>query len=118
MITFLHSTRATGWVLLVSLLAPPLAAGEQAPSPSAAGSPSCTASAPQDWTSEQDHQNMMDQLGIKALRPGPSGDEKAPNHANYDEALANPYPNLPDILTLKNGERVTTPEMWWKRRRP
>ena len=23
------------------------------------------------WTAEQDHQNMMDQLGIKALRPGP-----------------------------------------------
>ncbi len=25
------------------------------------------------WTAEQDHQNMMDQLGIKALRPGHSG---------------------------------------------
>ncbi|MBV9300646.1 MAG: acetylxylan esterase [Acidobacteriaceae bacterium] len=61
---------------------------------------------------------MMDQLGIKALRPGPSGDEKAPNHANYDEQLANPYPNLPDILTLNNGQKVTTPEMWWKLRRP
>ena len=33
---------------------------------------------------------MMDQLGIKALRPGPSGNEKAPNHANYDESKANP----------------------------
>ena len=61
---------------------------------------------------------MMKQLGIKALRPGPSGDEKAPNHANYDEALANPYPNLPEVLTLKNGKKVTTPEMWWKQRRP
>ncbi len=59
---------------------------------------------------------MMDQLGIKALRPGPSGNEKAPNHANYDEHLANPYLNLPDILTLKNGQKVTTPDMWWKRR--
>src|SRR5438552_1348033 len=64
-------------------------------------------------TGEQDHQNMMDQLGIKALRPGPSGNEKAPNHANYDESLANPYPKLPDVLTLKNGEKVTTAEMWW-----
>jgi hypothetical protein len=70
------------------------------------------------FTAEQDHQNMMDQLGIRALRPAPSGDEKATNHANYDESLANPYPNLPDILTLKNGEKVTTPEMWWKQRRP
>lgn len=61
---------------------------------------------------------MMDQLGIRALRPGPSGDEKAPNHANYDESLANPYPDLPDILTLKNGAKVTTAEMWWKQRRP
>jgi hypothetical protein len=61
---------------------------------------------------------MMDQLGIKALRPGPSGNEADPNHANYDESLANPYPNLPDVLTLKNGTRVTTPEMWWKQRRP
>ncbi|HEY0244449.1 MAG TPA: acetylxylan esterase [Mucilaginibacter sp.] len=73
---------------------------------------------PVNFTAEQDHQNMMDQLGVKTLRPGPSGDEKAPNHANYDEATANPYPNLPDVLTLKNGKKVTTPEMWWKQRRP
>ncbi len=66
----------------------------------------------------EDHQNMMDQLGIKALRPGPSGTETAPNHANYDEAKANPYPNLPDVLTLKNGKKVTTPAMWWNQRRP
>jgi hypothetical protein len=70
------------------------------------------------FTAEQDHQNMMDQLGIKALRPGPSGNEKAPNHANYDEATANPYPNLPDPLTMNDGRKVTGPEMWWKERRP
>ena len=70
------------------------------------------------FTAEQDHQNMMDQLGIKALRPGPSGNEKDANHANYDESTANPYPNLPDVLTLKNGQKVTTPAMWWNQRRP
>ena len=70
------------------------------------------------WTAEQDHQNMMEQLSIKALRPGPSGNESLPKHANYDESLANPFPNLPDVLTLKNGEKVTTPDMWWKQRRP
>jgi hypothetical protein len=70
------------------------------------------------FTAEQDHQNMMDQLGIKSLRPGPSGNESAPNHANYDESLANPYPDLPDLLTLKNGKKVTTPDIWWKQRRP
>jgi lysophospholipase L1-like esterase len=74
--------------------------------------------APKHWTAEEDHQNMMDQLGIKALRPGPSGNEQAPNHANYDESKANPFPDLPDPLTLKNGQKVTTPEMWWHERRP
>src|SRR5271167_4918936 len=73
---------------------------------------------PMNWTAEQDHQNMMDQLGIKALRPGPSGKENAPNQANYDELKANPFPNLPAVLTLKNGTKVTTPDMWWKLRRP
>jgi hypothetical protein len=63
---------------------------------------------PKNWTAAEDHQNMMAQLGIRALRPGPSGNESAPNHANYDEATANPYPNLPDPLTLRNGARVTT----------
>jgi len=70
------------------------------------------------FTAQQDHENMMKQLGIKSLRPGPSGDENAPNHANYDESLANPCPQLPDVLTLNNGKKVTSPDMWWKLRRP
>ena len=70
------------------------------------------------WTTADDHRNMMEQLGIKALRPGPSGKEGAPNQANYDEALANPFPKLPEVLTLKNGGKVTSAEMWWKQRRP
>src|SRR2546426_3050376 len=73
---------------------------------------------PVEFTAEQDHQHMMDLLGIKALRRGPSGNDSAPNHANYDEALANPYPDLPDVLTLKNGTKVTTRDQWWTRRRP
>ncbi|HVV43765.1 MAG TPA: hypothetical protein VHC72_01130 [Bryobacteraceae bacterium] len=68
------------------------------------------------WTAADDHQNMMEQLGIKALRPGPSGDESAPNHANYDEATANPFPNFPDALTMKSGRKVTTPAEWARRR--
>jgi len=86
--------------------------------PLAAQQTNSNAPPPVTFTADQDHQNMMDQLGIKALRPGPSGNEKAPNHANYDEQLANPYPNLPDVLTLANGHKVTSPEMWWKQRRP
>ena len=59
---------------------------------------------------------MMRQLGIRALRPGPSGNEQDANHANYDEAKANPFPNLPDVLTLKNGRKVTTRQLWARRR--
>jgi hypothetical protein len=70
------------------------------------------------FTAQQDHDNMMQQLGIKQLRPGPSGDANAPNHANYDESNANPCPQLPDILTINAGKKVTTSEMWWKVRRP
>src|SRR5881227_800179 len=73
---------------------------------------------PVTFTAEQDHDNMMQQLGIKTLRPGPSGNESAPNHANYDPSLANPCPQLPDILTMKNGKKVTTAAMWWHQRRP
>jgi hypothetical protein len=70
------------------------------------------------WTAAEDHRNMMDQFGIKALRPGPSGNEAAPNHANYDESTANPFPDLPDVLTLKNGRKVTSADMWWRQRQP
>jgi hypothetical protein len=73
---------------------------------------------PVTFTSDQDQKNMMDQLGIKALRPGPSGNEKAPNHANYDESKANPYPDVPDPLTMNSGEKVTTAQQWWDKRRP
>jgi lysophospholipase L1-like esterase len=77
-----------------------------------------TAPAPQNWTAADDHHNMMEQVGVKALRPGPSGNEAAPNHANYDESTANPFPDYPEILRLKDGRAVTTPEMWWNQRRP
>src|SRR5438552_7601194 len=70
------------------------------------------------WTAAEDHKNMMDQLGITALRPGPSGNESAPNHANYDESTANPFPVLPDPLKLKNGTMVKTAAIWWDQRRP
>jgi hypothetical protein len=73
--------------------------------------------APKTWTTAEDHQNMMAQLGIRKLRPGPSGTAGAPNQANYNEATANPYPDLPDALTLKNGKKVTTADVWWKQRR-
>ncbi|MGC8643986.1 MAG: acetylxylan esterase [Isosphaeraceae bacterium] len=73
---------------------------------------------PVQLTARQDHQRMMEPLHITTLRPGPSGNPRSPNSANYDESRANPYPDLPDPLLLKNGKRVTTPAMWWHERRP
>ncbi|MGA2132301.1 MAG: acetylxylan esterase [Bryobacteraceae bacterium] len=70
-------------------------------------------------TAQQDHQQMMDQLHITSIRPGADGNHPdAPNAANYDESKANPYPNLPDPLLLKNGKRVKTAKDWWRKRRP
>ncbi|HVU98566.1 MAG TPA: hypothetical protein VHE34_25265 [Puia sp.] len=73
---------------------------------------------PRIFTAQQDHDEMTRQLGITALRPGPSGDVNAPNHANYEEANANPCPLLPDPLRFNDGKQVTNPETWWRRRRP
>ena len=75
--------------------------------------------APMNWSASQDHRNMMGQLGIKSLRPGAEGfNRQAPNYQNTDEAKANPYPDLPDPLMLKNGTKVATPGMWWQQQRP
>ena len=75
---------------------------------------------PMNGTADQDHQAMLAQLGIAKLRPGPSGrtGPNVVNPANYDPAKANPFPDYPDPLVLKNGTRVTTPDQWWRLRRP
>jgi hypothetical protein len=73
---------------------------------------------PVHFNDDQAHAYLMRELGIEALRPGPSGDPHAPNHANYDEARANPHPNLPDALTMKDGQKVATAKEWWTERRP
>ncbi|GAB4241950.1 MAG: hypothetical protein Kow00109_17600 [Acidobacteriota bacterium] len=61
---------------------------------------------------------MMEELGIRRLRPGVSPDPAGPNAANYDESKANPFSELPDPLVTNDGRRVTTPDEWWRIRRP
>jgi len=69
--------------------------------------------------SQADRQKMLDLLHIETLRPGRNGSNpQAPNYANYDESTANPFPDLPDPLKLKNGKKVTTAKDWWSKRRP
>jgi hypothetical protein len=70
------------------------------------------------FTAQQDHDYLKQLMGIKKLRPGRNGNEKAPDHANYDESHANPCPTLPDALTLNNGKKVNDADIWWKERRP
>src|SRR5689334_19099792 len=74
---------------------------------------------PKELSAEQDHQLMMDRLGISEIRRGADGrDPNAPNAANYDESKGNPYPELPPALVLANGKPVTDAKTWWKKRRP
>ncbi len=65
---------------------------------------------------KEDRQQMMAQLHIASLRPGVNA--RVTGSTNYDEAKANPYPDLPDPLTMKNGKKVTSARMWWEQRRP
>ena len=89
-----------------------------APTDKAAGQPATGTADAGGWTTADDHRNMLEQLGIRALRPGRNADAAAPNAANYDEALANPYPVLPDPLVAKDGANVMTADAWWNVRRP
>ncbi len=60
-----------------------------------------------------DHQNMMDQLGVKAIRRGPDPN----NQSTFDEATANPYKDsMPDVLKMSDGTKVTKARQWPKRR--
>jgi hypothetical protein len=60
-----------------------------------------------------DHQHMMDQLGIRSLRPGANPSDQS----IYDEAQANPYrESLPDALTMDDGISVSGRDQWPARR--
>lgn len=68
-------------------------------------------------TAEEDHRRLLKELGIASLRPGVNGmDPKVSNFANTDEAKANPYPNIPDALTFKDGKPVKNARDWRRRR--
>ncbi|WP_445192406.1 glucuronyl esterase domain-containing protein [Sphingomonas sp. Tas61C01] len=77
-----------------------------------------TSFAAEPWTAEQDHADMMHQLGITQLRPGANGDPIAPDAANYDPGKANPFPVWPELLKMTDGRPVTTAAMWRQQRRP
>jgi len=112
----LNSRRRPAAVALVGLVCLSMCRGmaQNAPATTSAAMPNAPAVAPPPvhLTAEQDHQRLMDLLGIKELRPGTEKD------ANWDEAKGNVYPNLPDPLVEKSGGRVKTSAEWWNERRP
>src|SRR5712692_4336092 len=63
------------------------------------------------FTGDGDHQNMMDQLGIKVLRPGANPNDQS----TFDETTANKSP-LPVLMVMKNGTKVTKAKQWPARR--
>lgn len=64
------------------------------------------------------HAQMMEQLGITALRPGRNPNAGSTNPPNYEEDQANPCPELPELLTTKGGKKVADAQTWWDVRRP
>ncbi len=107
------------WIGLVLLACPAWCRLEAQSAPAAAAvPPRLAATAPVHLTAEEDHQRLLDLLGIKELRRGVDTNAQSPHAANYDEAKANVHPNRPDPLVLKNGKRVTSARTWWSKRRP
>ena len=105
----------TAGALVVVAVSASACAGS-APRAAAVAPQAPAATPPVELTAQQDHQRLMGLLGITSLRPGPSGNPKAPNAANVDESKATPYTSLPDPLVMNNGTKVTSARQWPKRR--
>jgi hypothetical protein len=92
----------------------PAPAAASAPAP---GVPSAADRAAMAAAAAAERDRELKQLGITAMQQGKSAyDIGKPGNANYDESLANPYPKIPDVLTMNDGTKVTTPAQWQKRR--
>jgi len=85
----------------------PAPAAASAPAP---GVPSAADRAAMAVAAAAERDRELKQLGITAMQQGKSAyDIGKPGNANYDESLANPYPKIPDVLTMNDGTEVTTP---------
>jgi lysophospholipase L1-like esterase len=112
----MHFKRVVQWLTVAAITALLLVSTVQfipisVPAVRAAQSDSKANSPQVKFTGDGDHKNMMEQLGIKALRPGANPN----NQSTFDEATANPYP-LPELMVMKNGTKVTKAKQWPARR--
>ncbi len=98
-----HSPVSVAAALLLTGYLSPLGRTEEPPKP------------PVKLTAQEDHKRLMELLKIKEIRRGADGNPKSANAANLDESKANPYPDLPDPLVMKDGTKVTA-ALWTKRR--
>ncbi len=115
--------RSIVWSIGLALVASgvsPIAQGGQTAAPQAgqAATPPAVAQpaappSPVQIANNAERQRIMNLLKISAIPPG----AVSSSPATYNEAEANPYPNLPDPLLLKNGQKVTTAAVWRNRRR-
>jgi hypothetical protein len=115
--------------LLLASVSPNLRSQKPSPAPPPRSTPRSTPASghasrldnsgtpPVHLTADRDRLRLLGLLGLKPsdLRPAPSTDANAPNSANYDEAKANVFPNLPDPLVFKNGKPVKTRADWIRR---
>ena len=106
-----HVSKTVG--ALLACLMPALLAAQVAPPPPPAADPERERIAA---ASAAERARVLQQLGITTLTPTVSArDPSKPDFANFDEARANPFPNLPDPLTNQAGTRVT--KATWPARR-
>jgi hypothetical protein len=119
-IVLFHAMLARSLALALDLLLAPALAQTPASmqAQTAPSSPLDSAHGPAQMTVAQDHQRLMDLLGITELRPGVKQNGTGPDPVNLDESKANPWPDLPNPLLLNNGKPVTTAKVWWSQRRP
>jgi len=97
----------------------PQQATSQEPSQTPSQAPAEVPAAVPAWTTAQDHQHMLDLLGIKQLRPGADGrNPSAPNSVNYDESRASLYSAPADPLRASEKRTTRTSAEWWRSRRP
>jgi hypothetical protein len=69
---------------------------------------------PLQLANQAERERIMKELKISVIPPG----AVSSSPATYNEAEANPYPNLPDPLTLKNGQKIKSAAVWRNQRRP
>jgi hypothetical protein len=85
-----------------------------APTVSSQAAAASSQTGPVQMTRDQDFERTRGLLGLSGAPPAGAVNGRP---ETFDESQANPYPTLPDPLTLNNGQKVTTAATWNTQRR-